>query len=220
MKRKIWWVLGVAAVTIVVFFIPDQTGEIWYSVTSAMVVVGAFYLGLLFYIFKKGQSTADKMIGFGVIAFLAVLIIFIGIFQYRLSVYQHDVLTEIRSVIDKGIILAYTQEPLLKSLKAYHDGADNQNSTIKNIFKEQYGKNIQKDSDLFRFIHNEQEDNREESPFIYYKETANSDSLVLIGQSLLSEGRDSTFENYNGHKGLLQYRFTLTKEGVNYVREN
>jgi hypothetical protein len=220
MKNKYWWILGVATITAVAFLIPDRTGEIWMSVVSAMAVVGVFYLGLVVYIFKKGESTADKIVGISVISLLAALIIFNGIIQYKGAILQHKTLTEIRTVIDKGIILAYTQEPLLKTLRTYHNQTDNQDLSLQEIFKERYGNNIQRDSEPIRFIPDEQKDNREESPFIYYKENEESDTVMLIGQSLIVNGSNSTFSNYNGQKGFLQYKTTLTKDGVDYVREN
>lgn len=220
MNNKIWWIVGAVVIVAIAFFIPDRTGEIWTSVVSAMVAVGVFYLGLLVYIFRKGKSTNDKMVGAGVIILLVFLIIFNGIYQYRGSTFQHRTLKDIRATLDKGIISSHAQQPFLKTLQAYHTRTTNQDSTLEEIFKARYGDNIQKDSDLLRFVPDAQKDNINESPFIYYKETGNSDRLVLVGQSLLAEGEDSTFENYNGQEGLIQYRVTLTKEGIDYVREN
>lgn len=220
MKNKYWWIFGVAIIATTVFFIPERTGEIWTPVLSAMAVVGIFYVGLLVYIFKNGDSTAGKMIGVGVIGLFVALVIFNGVNQYSSSTFQHKTLTKVRSVIDRGLITVYSQEALLKSLQTYHNGTNHRGLTLEEIFRERYGDDIQSGSGLTRFIPDDQKEHSGESPFIYYKDTKNSNKLVLIGQSLLAKGRDSTFKNYNGQKGLLQYRATLTKDGVDYVREN
>lgn len=220
MNNKVWWIVGAVVIVAIAFFIPDRTGEIWASVVGAMIAVGIFYLGLLVYIFRNGKSSTDKMVGAGVIVLLTSLIVTHGFLQYRGSTFQHHTLTDIRASIEKGIISFRGQKPFLKTLQAYYSGTTNQDSTLEEIFKARYGDNIQKDSDLVRFVPEAQKDNIDESPYFYYNETGSTNRLVLVGQSLLVEGRDSTFENYNGQKGLMQYRIRLTRRGVDYVREN
>lgn len=220
MQNKFWWIVGVAIITAVAFFIPERTGEIWTSILSALVVVGIFYVGLLFYIFKHGKSTTDKIVGVGVIILLTSLIVAHGILQYRGATFQHRTLPKIRASIEKGIISTRGQQPFLRTLQAYHAGTADQDSTLEDLFKARYADNIQHDSELIRFVPDAQKENSDKSPFLYYKETGSRNKLVLVGQSLLVEGQDSTFRNYNGQKGLLQYRITLTKKGVDYVREN
>lgn len=220
MVKKRWFIIAGVVTATVAFFIPEQKGGMWTSVISAMIVVGIFYLGLLIYILKNGKSTKDKLIGIGVISLLISLIIFNGILQYRGSTFQHQTLTKIRASIDKGIISSYAQQPFLKTLQAYHMGSTKQDSTLEDIFKRRYGDNLHSGSDLTRFVPDAQKDNSNESPFIYFNNPKNANKLELIGQSLLVKGRDSTFNNHNGQKGLLQYRAILTKDGVEYVREN
>lgn len=216
--KKLGWIIGGVVVVVIAFFIPEQKGQIWTSVFSAMAVVGALFIGLIYYVFQKGNSTADKFLGAGLILLLAALSVFNIYYQYRASIFQTDILPKIKKTIERGVLLAHIHEPMVKTLRGYHQN-DNGDMSLEQRFKARYGKEIRKVNSQLRYIHNPQRDSTE-SPHLYYPQTASPDTVMLVGQSLQVPGKDTAFTNYNGQTGLLQYRGTLTKEGVDYVREN
>lgn len=216
--KRLGWIIGVAVVVAIAFFIPEQKGEIWTSVFSAMSVVSLLFIGLLYYVYKKGGSTADKSIGVGLIMLLAALSVFNGYNQYRASVFQAETLPKIRKTIERGIVLSHTYQPMLKTLRKYHQSGNGEMSLEKR-FKERHEEKIRPMNGQLRYIPNPQKDSAE-SPYLYYVKTATPDTVVLVGQSMQVPGKNTAFTNYNGQTGLLQYRATLTKGGVDYVREN
>jgi hypothetical protein len=44
--------------------------------------------------------------------------------------------------------------------------------------------------------------------------------VVLVSQETYVNGRDPEFKNYNGQKGMIQEKCTLTEQGLNYESEN
>ncbi len=219
MKKGVW-IIGGIILTVVAFLIPDSRGYLWPSLFSAMAVVGIFFISLILYTIRNSQSTFDRFFSIGILILISALIVFTGIHQYRVSQWHHDNLMEIRKTIDRGILTVYMNQPLLNTLRIYHDNSADADPAIKEAFEAEYGNLIQKVEGRSRYIPENQKDNINDSPFIFYKRAATADSVILVGQSLHTEGKDSTFSNFNGLQGKMQYRAVLTKNGVDYEREN
>lgn len=217
--KKLGWIVGAAVLVAIAFFIPGTAGYIWTPVTSGMIVAGLFLAGLVIYIFRNSRSRLYQGVAIGLLAVLAASVVYSGIYQYNSSTWFDDNLQDIRKTIEKGIMLVHMQEPLLKTLKEYHNREGTQTS-VSSLFQKRYGDNLEKRDGGLRFIPAGQRDNADEPPYLYLKETAGKDSVILVGHSGFVDGWDPEFNNFNGLKGQMQYKAILTKEGVSYEKEN
>ena len=220
--RSIQWIAGVAILTGVVFFLFGMNSSILMSITAAMSVVGLFYIGLLTFILKKSEMRWERVVGIGVLVLFTGFAFYDGFSNYRHSKWHHKRLTEdIRISLDSGLISIHLKNPLLKTLKA-HYREQSQTDNIQQLFVQRNRDKITSKGKLTRFIPDDQIEAEKvnDPPFLYYDSTQTDNKVVLIGLSRFGNGERSGFKNYDGTRGNLQYKATLTPKGVDYVKEN
>lgn len=220
--RKLLWIAGVCVAVLLVYISVDGRGYLWKPLIGALIVVGIFFAGLIVYIVRHSKSVADSITGVSVLVVLSGLLAFSGSFFYNYAQWQHDLLIkDIRTTIQKGIMLSHIQEPLLKTLNAYHRHPSASHEDLNSLFIKRYRSQLDTGEAALRFIPSGQdEEHRDSSPLIYFDSTATEHKVALVGQSLYGQGKKDSFVNYVEGEGSLQYRGVLTKEGVRYVREN
>lgn len=220
MMEKIGWIGGACLLTTAAFFIGAQSHYMWTSIIASLVIVTLFWLFLLRKLFSASDSPKLKWLASGSFLILGAITVYSGISQYNRARWQHDLLMDIRQTIERGISKAHTNEPLLYTLNAYYNDMDSGDETLQQLFDQKFGSDIREINGEKRYLPSENAGDEDASPVIFAKETAAEDSLILIAQSLLVQGRDTSFVNYNSLHGKMEYHAILTQEGLQYERKN
>lgn len=213
MKKIFWWIAGGISFTAGVFFVPAQTGSIWPSVIWASLAA-LVYMSVFMWVWLPGvESEVKRKAIAGTLGVLAVFSVGSAAISYEGTQRQLEVLPEIRHTIDSSIAMHSIQEPLLKTLRAYHRGADGK-ADIGNVFVRKFDSLITDDS---LFSSKTSESN--ELLTIYFAK-ADADTVILIAESGYMDGKNARYENFSGAKGRYQTRGILTSKGVSYERTN
>lgn len=213
MKKIFWWIGVGIFITAGAFFIPVQSGSLWPSVISASVAAFIYVVVFLAVWLPKIQPARKRK---AIAVTLTVLLVFSGgsaMLSYESSVRQKERLKNIRTHLEKEIIKSYIQKPMLVTLRGYYN-SEYDDTGLGQVFKAKYDSLVTQDS-LFTFGNR----NENQSIFIYLA-NASPDTLVLVGESSIVEGKNGDFENYSKEKGRFQVRGILTSNGVDYEREN
>jgi len=214
MKKIILWVGIGIIVTLVAFFIPEQSGSIWPSVIASSIAALIYLLVLMIMMLPKITSSSKRK----VIGWTLSLVIFgsavSAIISYVGTQRQADTLSEIRYTIDSKVAELFVKKPMLKTLQAYHAEKRADNSSIGSLFVQKYDSLITEDS---LFAHEGISDNE---MLTIYLAKANADGIVLITESSYIDGKNANYQNFSGAKGQYQTKGVLTTKGVHYERTN
>lgn len=207
----IWLVAGILLVSLSFFLSPQETNP-WPPLHAAGLAAAAYLLALVAYTTRKPFPRKGR------IAAWIVTLVFIGsaasfstIFE-KTTFWQQGQLQKILTVIHRGIFFDELQTPLVRTLDRYHAQRSQKKKSLGIIFRELFpnvsiGNNIHVpggDDDKLQVLVAELSDQR----------------IVLIGQPTHGNGRNPEFRNYNGQKGLVQERMTLSENGVVHESEN
>ena len=211
MNLKKWLAAGIVVVT-VLFLLPGITDELWLSVLLCGVIV-VFFIAMLVKRMFDWEGGHKWTYGIaGVMVLYVGLAGFAGWYTYQQSQFQQEILPEIRATIDSDLIKVYSQEPLLHTLRKYHE---EDHDRVDSLFMELYGDDI---DDQGRFLPETVQGYN--SPPYFYLEQAEADRVTIAGTSPFTDGNDPDFQNIDGESGKLQFTATVTKEGVRYERKN
>lgn len=214
-------------------------GNIWGAVLSSMIPVGLYMCYLGSRIIRQATSSAEKGLSLGVLLVLVALITTNGYGALQRSEWKRHMLIDIiREGVDWGYMTETANIHLLKTLAAYHNrlpGSGNSSAEetgkkkIGALFEKRYADRLRQREGVTEFDPPVSEDPplaERDYPVIYYDSTGpgnaepDDSGVALIGQSAAGNGQDPTFTGYDGREGHVQYRFTLTREGLTYDREN
>ena len=212
MKQIFYWMIGGVLLTTAAFFVPEQSGSMWPSVISASTVATG-YLGIFLAVWLRKLSSSRKKTVIAVVC--TTLIVFSGataIISYEGSMRQQDTLVEIRETIERGISYNHIQKPLMDTFSTYHNTGSN---NMGQLFVSRYD-SIITDDQAFQY---EKRDEDEQTLFLHVAKTT-ADSVVLVGESTILNGRQSDFNNYSGSEGRYQVKGILTSKGIDYERQN
>ncbi|TYP94046.1 hypothetical protein LX73_1769 [Fodinibius salinus] len=213
MIRKIIWIIGGLAITVLAFFIVDRSGSIWPAVITASIVGTIFIIGFAFRWIGEINSSLNRK---AIILVLAVMLL--GSSVYATLIYidsnnQHDRLTHIRTHIEKEILSTYVQKPLLKTLRDYQTSEDAKQN-IDETFYARYDSLVQ-DRELMIAALDESDLT---TAFYVYK--ANADTLIIAGESSILDAKSGDFQNASGAQGRFEMHGILTPKGISYERRN
>ncbi len=207
----LWLAGGISFVTIA-FFLPPQTNELWPQFYSAGIAAIIYLIALLVYVLRKPISAKARIIT-AICSFLVLgSAVFASIEADMQSHWQQNKLLEIRGLIGREIMASQMPKQLLETLKIYYQQKQKESESLAQIFRRTnagatVGSNIYTPAypgDSLKII----------------VQTLEPERVVLVSQETFIQGRDSLFGNYNGQKGMIQEKCTLTKLGVKYESEN
>lgn len=211
MKLTIWLVAGILLVSLS-FFIPSHETNPWPSLYAAGLAAGAYVLALVTFTTRKPFPLKARIIAW------IVAIVFLGSAAMvsasleKTTFWQRGQLLKILSAIQRGILFNEQQTPLVRTLDRYHAQPSPKKKSLKTIFRELFP-----NAAVGLNIHKPEYDGDNLQVFL----AALSDQrVILVGQPMYGSGRDPEFKNYNGQKGLVQERMTLTEKGVVHESEN
>ncbi|MFH0989657.1 MAG: hypothetical protein V1799_06535 [bacterium] len=215
-----WMIVGIVLVSIA-YFIPADSQELWPNVNLALQIAGLYLLILLIYILQKPIRLLH-----GALMCLIVLVVmgFTFFLTYRFedqTKWQAERLHKILGVIKEGIRTVEAPKILLKTLEAYHRKQMKQQKNLAETFKTLYptaesGVNLftkEYFPDYFWF-------ERTSNPLKIFVQSIEPGTIVLVAMDQFHEGKNSTFNNYDGQSGRVQVRYTLTEKGITHVTEN
>ena len=207
----IWLLGGIAAVTLA-FFIPPNSPELWPALNAAAIPVVIYILALAFYTLRSPITRKAR-----IISWIAIVVVGGAVYSHWTGMsaqthWQHDQLLRIQAVIVRGIIKANAPRYEANALAAYYQQHGKRKETLGQVFQRlnngaRVGMNLYK------------QESPADSISIVVRSLSDNE-VVLLGIHPYSRGRSPDFANYNGRKGMIQERFTLTEKGVTYESEN
>ncbi len=214
MKKIITWIGVGILLSVVAFFIPEQSGNMWPSLIASAIVAG-LYLIIFMAVWLRKINSAKKRKAIAIT--LTVFLVFSlasAVISYEGSVRQQETLSDIRVHLETNIVYHYIHEPLVKTLGKFYDDEISEKN-MGELFVTEYDSLINEDG---VFAYGSQEPD-EQTLFLYISKTS-VDSVILVGESSYLKGTESDFDNWSGNKGRFQVRGILTKKGVDYERQN
>ena len=207
----IWLLVGIVAVSLA-FFLPGQSIDPWVSLRPGEIVSAVFLVALVAYTTRKPFPAKQRIFSWVLVVVLLGGSLVLSNNLRETTTWQKDKLIEILGVIHRGIFLAEMPGPLLESLDKYYKQPERGRKPIGEVFREikpsvKVGDNI-RPQDL------------DQDSLKIFVASITPDEVVLVGQPSWGKGRDPDFDNYDGRKGLVQERATLTVKGVTYESEN
>lgn len=200
-------------VTVVAFFIPEQSGSMWPSVISAGIAALLYLVVFSSIWIKKIKSPAKRKAIATTFIVLGVFSIASAVISYESAARASDTLENIRTQIEDDLFYTFIHEPLVKTLSDWSSSQDDQKK-IGEVFASRYDSLIT-ESGLFEYKNR----NDDLTMDIYVAESS-SDSVVLMGESSYLMGEDAKFSNYSGNEGYYQVKAILTSKGISYERQN
>ncbi|MCX6135102.1 MAG: hypothetical protein NTU47_14915 [Ignavibacteriales bacterium] len=211
----LWLIIGCVVVS-VAFFLPGRSPEVWPNINSAGIALLVYLVALLGVYSRSKHLTLRRRSTVLVIAALAILA---GVFSWKQmedqSKWQRQKLGEIGTIIGRGIYAAMITDSLLCVLDDYHHQKGKTKVSLGEIYRKRYPPgNV---GDPWSSIRATGRPNPPDDIFL----AAISDTqVVLVARHPWYRGEDTAFATYNGPKGTLQVRATLTEKGLQYVTEN
>ena len=209
----IWLFLGCTLV-VAAFAFPGISMELWPNINHAGIVASMYLIALVAYTMRNPFSPRVRRIVWGIFLLVSISTFTAWTTMDRQSHFQKDSLIRVRDILKDQEFVSEMYEPLLKVLKEYYKHPLYSKASLKEIFLQQHpqdsiGSNISK----FPSSH--------DSSRIYLASLSDS-AIVLIGEyiNIHAVGRNSSYNNYDGHIGLLQRRAILTARGITYEHDN
>lgn len=207
----IWLLVGISAVSLA-FLLPGATLDPWVPFPATGVVSAIFLIALVAYATRKPFPLKQRVFSWVMVVVLLGGSAIFANNMHETTTWQKSQLIKILGVIQRGVLSTFIHEPLLATLEKYHRQPQRARKSIGDVFKEikpgvRAGDNIYVAS-------------YEGDSLAIYVASLSNDEVVLVGQAAWGKGRNPEFTNYDGRKGLVQERATLTEKGVTYESEN
>ncbi len=211
----LWLIIGCVVVS-VAFFLPGRSTELWPNINSAGIAL-LLYLAALLGVFSRSIHVTPRRRS--TVLTICVIVLIAGVFSWKQmedqSRWQRHKLGEIGTIIGRGIYTAMITDSLLGVLDDYHHQKGKTKLSLGQIYRKRYPPgNV---GDPWSSIRPTGRPNPPDDIFL----AAISDTeVVLVARHPWYRGQDTAFATYNGPKGTLQVRATLTGKGLQYVTEN
>lgn len=211
----LWLIIGCVVVS-VAFFLPGRSAELWPNLNSAGIALLTYLVVLLGVFLRSKHLTLRRR---STVLAIAVITVIAGVFSWKQmedqSKWQRHILGEIGTIIGRGIYVAMITDSLLSVLDDYHHQKGKTKVSLGEIYRKRYPPgNV---GDAWSSLRPTGRPNPPDDMFL----AAISDSqIVLVARHPWYRGMDTAFATYNGPRGTLQVRATLTEKGLQYVTEN
>jgi hypothetical protein len=205
------WLLGGIVLVTVAYFLPGQSPELWPSLNAAGIAVLVYLIALVAYLVRQPFSTRTR-----VTVWASVILVCASIGSWwtgmdYTSHWQKETLLKIRGVIGRGILQATIPDTLMTVMKTYYEQGTKNKKSLGQVFKDRYPGVAEGQ----QFPPSEFDMDR-----LLFAATIASDTVVLIGEDRVANGRKADFKNHDGKTGRIQSRGTLTVKGLSYESEN
>ncbi|MEI7905762.1 MAG: hypothetical protein WCI84_00245 [Bacteroidota bacterium] len=216
MKYIYWYGAGLLAIGIpyVAFYNPY---DLWGSIIAGAAGAALFLLALSIYSLKQSSSRKEDVITGIVCVMLIAGFALESEKHYTMTTYQRQTLLKIRTVIGSGIIITdKIYGTMMPTLRVYYRQPE-KGKKMETIFREMYGASIA-DGSFNKYP--PLKDYVREFDIMTYVSYQGDSVVQYICIDTTARGIDEHFKNASGHTGKLQYRSTLSKNGVKYERTN
>ncbi|MEX2455693.1 MAG: hypothetical protein WD381_00195 [Balneolaceae bacterium] len=204
---------GILAVPIA-FSISILFESLWVGYFAAFITATIWLIVLDRSIVSKSQNKSSKTLIRTFIGLLVITQLYASIQYYEQSERHGDNLNNIRTTIVSSISHLEMEKALQRTLRYYYLETDQTELTLEDSFRELFEDRM---ADNNTFLHETPNDS-EDMHFTY--EIASPDSIILSVSATFTHGTDVVFENRSGQTGMYEARTTLTKNGVEYERQN
>jgi len=211
MKNQGKLLIGGIVAVLIAFSLTFLFESLWLGFWTAFVAATVWLFILDRSVVSK--SSNKVLIRTFIVLFLITQMVVAIQFYYR-SDRQVETLRTIRTTIVSNISHIEMEKTLQHTLRHYYMESDQNNRTLEDSFRELFEDRMEDDGS---FLH-ESTTPDEELNFTY--EIASPDSIVLEVSATFTPGVDPNFQNRYGQKGMYQAHTILTKNGVQYEREN
>lgn len=188
--------------------------SLWVGYFAAFITATIWLIVLDRSIVSKSQNKSSKTLIRTFIGLLVITQIYASIQYYKQSERHGDNLRNIRTTIVSSISHLEMEKALQHTLRHYYLETDQTELTLEDSFRELFEDRM---ADNNTFLH-ETPNESEEMYFTY--EIASPDSIILSVSATFTPGIEVVFENRSGQIGMYEARTTLTKNGVQYERQN
>ncbi len=210
------WLLAGCVLVSIAFFVPGRSSELWPTLNSAGIVVLVYLVALLATFLRSKDLAGRRKYGILAVALIGVLGCAFSWWQMEdQSRWQKKTLGEIGSIIGRGIYTSFVTDSLLSVLDEYHHQTGRVKLTLGQVYAKRCppGKvGVAWSSFAQNGIPNPPDD--------VFLASISDTEVVLVARQPWYKGKDTTFATYQGPRGTLQVRATLTAKGVRYVTEN
>jgi len=207
----VWIIVGIAVVA-TAFFFPSSQASLWPQVNAAGIAAAAYLTVLVAYCIRKPFPVKTRLIVWLVFLVTGAGVVTAWRTMDEMSHFQRSTLLQIHRSISDGALIVQSEQPFLETLKAYYKQGKGKKETLGALFRRSHP-----DAKIGTNIHIPEFEG--DSTRIYLAELSDTE-VVLIGRVTYVKGRVPDFQNYDGRKGMLQERTTLTEKGVRYESEN
>ncbi|MGB2867733.1 MAG: NADH-quinone oxidoreductase subunit J [Bacteroidota bacterium] len=211
----LWLIVGCVLVS-VAFFLPGHSPDLWPNLNAAGIATIVYLAAILVMFVRRKDLTVRRR---AIASIIAVVGIAGGVFAWTHMNYQTEwqrqQLGKIGTVIGRGIYTAYVTDSLLVVLEDYHHQKGKARMTLAQIYRKRYPPG--KPGDTWSSMAPTGMANPPNDVFL----AAISDTqIVVVARHPWFRGKDASFATYNGPKGTIQIRATLTEKGLQYDTEN
>lgn len=207
----VWLAVGIIGVSLA-FLLPSQALDPWVPLNAAGVASLAYLAAVMAAATRNPFPIRSKFYawaGFLVIG-TALALSWTGLDAQ--AHFQADQLTAFRKRIARASINDQLSVPLLKTLEAYHRQKTPKKKTIEAVFLELHpGARI--GTNLYHSSYTN-------DSLMILVAALNDNAITLVGQEANVHGNKLDFQNWDGRKGMIQYRAQLTMKGVDYEPQN
>lgn len=216
MKNGFFITAGIFLI-IALFLLPGRIGPMWQSLLLSSGAIAALLAGIAYYLYRQNPGR-HLLVPAVVVLLIFSTSIAAALYAHHQGTYQHELLIEIRSTIDRGILIVYMNSFMLEMMHDYH--AQQGEVDFDELFNEKHAGELTTDSLLVSyFAPILAEDLREYGQLLRVMEVS-PDRIIVSGESVIGKGISPKFENITGSTGRIQLVGTLTKEGIFYERRN
>lgn len=211
----LWLIIGCVVVS-VAYFLPGRSSELWPNMNSAGVAL-LLYLVVLLGVFYRSKHLSSRRRNWVLaIAVIAILAAMFSWWQMKdQSQWQRHKLGEIGTIIGRGIYTAMLTDSLMSILDDYHHQKGKPMLSLGQVYRKRYPPgNV---GDPWSSL---KPTGRPNAPDDIFLAAISDTQVVLVARHPWYRGNDSTYATYNGPRGTIQVRATLTEKGLQYVTEN
>jgi hypothetical protein len=211
----LWLIVGCVLVS-AAYFLPGHSSELWPNINVAGMVVLVYLAALLGAFARRKDLSARRRT---VIVTIAAVVIVAGIFTWSQmedqSQWQRHKLGEIGTTIGRGIYGAYITDSLLTVLDEYYHQQGKARMTLGQVYKKRFPPgNVGNAWSSF------EPTGMPNPPKDVFLTEISDTKIVLVARHPWWHGKDAAFATFNGPRGTLQVRATLTEKGLQYDTEN
>jgi hypothetical protein len=200
----------------VAFFLPGHSTDLWPNLNAAGIATVIYLAALLVMFVRRKDLTVRRRAIVGVIAVVGIAG---GVFAWthmnEQTEWQRRELGKIGTVIARGIYTAYITDSLLVVLDDFHHQKGKTRMTLGQIYQKRYPPGAL--GDTWSTL---APTGRPNPPNDVFLAAIADDKIVLVARHPWYRGKDASFVTYNGPKGTVQIRATLTEKGLQYDTEN